>query len=90
MAPQSLEKRVESLEEQVTRLDEMPARMDRLESQIVQFRTEVRDEFSAVREDLRKEIRSGDEETRRFMRVLFEDYISRLRVIDEGRGPKPS
>ena len=67
----------------MTRLEELPGRMDRLESQIVQFRTEVRDEFSAVRQ----EIRSGDEETRRYMRVLFEEYVGRLRVIDEGSGP---
>ena len=84
MAPQSLETRVESLEERVTRLEELPGRMDRLELQIVQFRTEVRDEFSAVR----TEIRSGDEETRRYMRVLFEEYIGRMKVVDEGSATK--
>ena len=53
--------------------------MDRLESQIVQFRAEMRDEFSAIRQDiqagdegaqrsLREEIRAGDEETRRVLR----------------------
>ena len=101
MAPQSLETKVESLEERVTRLEELPGRMDRFELQIVQFRTEVRDEFSALREairsrddllrhelvTLRLEMRSGDDETRRFMRVLFEEYIGRLRLIDEGKNP---
>jgi hypothetical protein len=76
-------------------LEELPGRMDRLESQIVQLRTEMRDEFSAVRtairsgdeetrRELRQEIRSGDEETRRYMRVLFEEYVGRVKVVDEG------
>ena len=69
------------LEQRVTRLEEVPARMDRLESQILQLRTEMHDEFSAVR----LEIRSGDEETRRYMRILFEEYVGRMRVIDEGK-----
>ena len=71
----------------MTALEKLPERIDALTLEISQFRNEVRDEFSAVREDLRQEIRSGDQETRRFMRVLFEDYIDRLRVIDEGKGP---
>ncbi|HVL66364.1 MAG TPA: hypothetical protein VM364_03785 [Vicinamibacterales bacterium] len=98
----------------MTRLEELPDRMDRLESQFLQLRTEMRDEFSAVRQEihegddrvlatlrqeireveervvttLRDEIREGDAETRRFMRVLFEEYAVRLKVIDEGR-PEP-
>ena len=61
--------------------------MDRLASKIVQLRTDMRDEFSAVREQfaaVRSEIHTGDEETRRYMRLLFEEYIGRLRIIDEG------
>jgi uncharacterized coiled-coil DUF342 family protein len=112
MAPQPLETRVESLEQRVTRLDALPGRMDRLESQIVQLRTEMHDEFSAVREEIRtggeeihgamgelatrremreefaavrQEIRTGDEETRHYMRMLFEDYIARMKTIDEGK-----
>ena len=38
--------------------------MDRLESQIVQLRTEMRDECSSVRQ----EIRAGDQETRHEIR----------------------
>jgi hypothetical protein len=119
MAPQPLETRVQSLEQRVTRLEELPVRMDRLGSQIVQLRTELHDEFSAVRREMgelatrremqeefaavrqemgelatrqemgegfaavRQEIRTGDEETRHFMRMLFEDYIQRLKTIDE-------
>ena len=70
----------------MTQLEELPGRMDRLESQIVQLRTEMRDEFSAVRQ----EIRDGDEETRRYMRVLFEEYVGRMKVIGEsGQTKRP-
>ena len=41
----------------------------------------VRAEFAAVRE----EIRAGDEETRRQMRILHEEVISRIALLDEGR-----
>lgn len=53
MAPQSLEAKVESLEQRVTRFEELPARVDHVVSQIVQLRTEMRDEFSAVRAEMR-------------------------------------
>ena len=76
----------------MTTLEQLPERMERLESQIVQLRTEMRDEFSAVRQ----EIRVGDEETRRqltelneearrHMRVHHEDVIGRLATIQEGQ-----
>lgn len=79
MSPQRLENRVESLEHRVTALEELPARMDRMELQILQLRAEMRDEFSALRHEiragdeetcrvLRDEIRAGDEETRRVLR----------------------
>ena len=75
MARQTVESRVESLERRVTTLEQLPVRIGRLESQILQFREEVRGEFSAVRADmragdaaLREEIRAGDEETRRVLR----------------------
>ena len=53
-------------------LEKLPERMTALESQIVQLRTEMRDEFSAIRQ----EMRSGDQETRRVLR-------EELRVSDE-------
>ena len=82
----------------MTNLKRLPERMDRVESQIVQLRTEMHDEFSAVREEirtageevkreLREEIRAGDEETRRLMRVLHEDVIGRFALLTEGRIP---
>lgn len=91
MASETVETRVERLEDRVTRLEELPARMDRLELQIVQLRSEMGDEFSAVRRELRagddetrQEMREGfaslrlaDEETRHYMRMLFEEYVGR-------------
>ena len=99
MATQTIEKRVERLERRVTNLERLPERMDRVESQIVQLRTEMHDEFSAVRDEirtagegvkreLREEIHSGDEETRRLMRVLHEDVISRFALLQEGGNPR--
>jgi hypothetical protein len=79
MQPQKIERRVERLEGRVTILEQLPARVEGLASQILQLRTEMRAEFSAVRENiqagdeetrraLRDEIRAGDEETRRALR----------------------
>jgi hypothetical protein len=62
----------------------LPDRIASLEEQFVQFRVEVRGEFSAVRSELRKEIREGDEETRRQMRVLHEDLVARIATINRG------
>ena len=79
MPRQTVETRIERLEQRVTAIEQLPARMDRLELQIVQLRSEVRGEFSAIRDEaqtgtaeavrsLRAEIRAGDEETRRVLR----------------------
>jgi hypothetical protein len=43
----------------------------------------MRDEFSAVRQ----EMRGGDEETRTLMRVLHEDVINRIALLGEARDP---
>jgi len=40
-----------------------------------------------VNRELREEIRGGDEETRRLMRVLHEDVIGRFSLLTEGRVP---
>lgn len=63
-------------------LERLPARMNALELQILQLREEMHSGFSALRQD----IREGDEETRRFMRVLHEDVIERIARIQEGPG----
>src|SRR5215468_3973497 len=83
-----LPERVGALETQVTAVV----------TQFAEFRDEVRGEFSSVRaamtsmradmasmrDELRKEIREGDDETRRLMRVLHEDLVSRIALIDRG------
>ena len=81
MRPHPLEKRVDILEQQMTELRGLPERVGRVESQLSQLRTEMRAEFSAVRQDMV----NGDEETRRQMRVLHEEVIDRLKLL----APKP-
>jgi hypothetical protein len=59
------------------------------ESIRVEVRTEfvsVRAEAAAMEERLRGEIRNGDAETRRQMRVLHEEVISRITLLQEGMG----
>jgi hypothetical protein len=95
--------RIEILERRVDALEMLPARITAVESQIVQFRDEMRREFVATREELRAEIRAGDEgvrtellaairegdeETRRYMRVLHEEVLGRIATINEGRRPR--
>ena len=85
-----------------TRLGTVETRLSTVESRIVQLRTEMHVEFSAVRRemaDLGSEIR-GDvaahvvdltghiHETQSEMRVLHEAVISRIALIGEGRRPE--
>lgn len=105
MTPQPLASRVESLEKHVTQLEQLPARIDGLESQIEQLRTEMHDEFSAMRGEtnelgtsLRAEISEQGKSLRgeigklgakveqqgMEMRVLHEEVISRIALIQEG------
>jgi hypothetical protein len=73
--------------------------MDAVEAQILQLRGEMRDEFSAIRErferiDQRFEgmdrqfqtIDGRFEETHRFMRVLHEEVLTRISLLQEGGG----
>jgi len=77
----TLTARVEILEEIVRTLETLPKRVEAVETQILHLREEMRSEFSAVRQ----EIRDGDEETRRYMRVLHEEVLARIATIAEGR-----
>ena len=124
MPPQVLVNRVASLEQRVTDLERLPQRITAVESQVVQLRTEMRDEFSAVRgemKDMRESLRTEIAETGaalraemnemgaalreeiadtrqslggqidqlgREMRVLHEDVIGRLAVIQEGQSSR--
>ena len=81
MASRNLTERVEVLEMDVASLKEVPARMSAVESQIVQLRTEMRGEFSAVR----AEMRALNEETKAQMRTLHEEVLDRIAKIGEGR-----
>ena len=77
MVEKSLEERVDMLERRVEIMERLPQHVSALETQIVQLRDEVRAEFSTTRADAR----AGDEETRRYMRVLFEDLVERIKTI---------
>ena len=60
-------------------LEELPARVAAIESQILQFREEVRKEFSAVRTEMHE--MGGQILTQ--MRVLHEDVIGRIELLGE-------
>jgi hypothetical protein len=80
MPESTLPERVTVLEQKVE-LVSLRSRVGAVELQIVQLRDEMRVEFSAVR----AEIREGDEETRRYMRVLHEEVLSRIATLAEAR-----
>ena len=84
MAQKPVEDRVSLLENNLRglpdRVGALEVRVTELDRQFQQFRVEVRDEFSSTRE----QIRDGDEGTRRLMRVLHEDLVARIALIDRG------
>src|SRR5204863_8863460 len=88
MPPQTIESRVEKLEQQVTNLQVLPGRMDGLSVQISQLRDDVGAQISATERTLREEIVAGDERILAQVRVLHEDVVSRLALIQEGQ-PRP-
>ena len=93
MPPETIDSRVDRLESRVSELEQQPHRVTAIESQIVQLRRELRDEFSAVREEMRelndqtrREMHGRlNAETRRHMLVLHEEVIGRLAIIQEGQ-----
>jgi hypothetical protein len=111
MVRATLTQRVEAFEQVVGDLATLPARVTAVEHELAGFRTEVRQEFAAVRSELRGEIRGscdalatdlraemrsgneslkkaiedGDEQTRRDMRLLYEDLVTRIATLGEGR-----
>ncbi len=85
----SLDRRIAALEEIVNALNELPARVGAVETQLVEMRRDIaafRSEFASMKDELRIEIRAGDDETRRHMRVLHEEVISRIALLQEGMG----
>jgi cell division protein FtsB len=82
--------RVEVPEEKVAALEELPARVASLETQIVQLRTEMSGEFSAVRHEMRAltnetraEIQAVDAGLRAEMRTLEQRLGTQMRVLHE-------
>ena len=80
----TLEERMDNLEKIVEPLRELPDRVTRVEEQIVQLRTEMRGEFSAIRrdmatkEDLAKLATKDD-----IAKLATKDAIARLATKDE-------
>jgi hypothetical protein len=81
MPPQTIERRVEKLEEQMTTLQQLPVRMDALSVQISQTREDMGARFSAAE----KALIATEERILSRVRMLHEDVISRLALIQEGR-----
>jgi hypothetical protein len=63
-------------------MQHLPERVTTLESQFMQFREAMQREFSAIRTEMKR----ADDDTRVFMRVLYEDVLSRLEMIGESDG----
>ncbi len=93
----SLAKRMDNLEKIVEPLRGLPDRVTALEVQVVQLRTEMRDESSAIRRDMVTKddlvgFATKDDlaaavaplATKAEMRMLHEDLVERLKVIGEG------
>lgn len=76
MPEPTLTERVENLEKKMGLLETLPERMSAARSNQGRGRSN--------RTELRAEVREGDEETRRYMRVLHEEVLSRIAVLQEG------
>ena len=74
---------VTGLERRVTRREELPARIDDLTSEVSQLGTEMRNESSAFRDDMRDWMRMEFGALSALMRALHEDLIGRLDLLQE-------
>jgi hypothetical protein len=90
MPEPSLTERVQILEQKVQDLASVPARVTAMEVQILQLREEMRDGFSAIREDmtvlrdnLRGELHRSAEVLRAEMRQGDEETRRYMRVLHE-------
>ncbi len=86
---EDLSARVELLEQRMEAWEmRFEATAASLRSEISQFREEMHVQLSATRDglwaEIQREVRAGDEETRRFMRVLHEDLVERISRLGEG------
>jgi hypothetical protein len=55
--------------------------MGEFKSEMREFKVETRAEFGSVREELRREIRAGDQETRTHMTMLVESLRDDFRIF---------
>jgi len=100
LSTQILQSRRESKEALLATRDELrgeiTATRDELRGEITATRDELRGEIAATRDELRGQMQAGfsrvetmiadsQDETRRFMRVLYEDTLSRIALLAEHR-----
>ena len=85
MQPGTVEQRLTILEQKMDELKDLPARVERVESQILQLRTEIKDEFSAIRgemrelrQELRDDIRIGVEESQNLTKGLHAEAMGAM------------
>ena len=87
----NLVRRVEILEGDVNALRQLPEQVSALAADVATLAAQVGTlaadvgTLAADLAALREEVRTGDEETRRQMRILHEEVISRIVLLDEGR-----
>ena len=82
---EQLSDRLDGIETQFLKFaDEVRAEFSAVRAECSAVRKEFRGESMGIRGELREEIRAGDEETRRQMRMLHEDVIARLTIMQDG------
>ena len=72
------------LEQQMQQLKDVPERVGRVESQILQLRTEMKDGFSAIRDEmreLREDIRVGVEESQNLTKGLHAEAMEAVSTL---------
>jgi len=84
----TLSTRIDSVESTLSaRIDSvestLSARIDSVESTLSVRIDRVEAAMGRLERSLREEIRAGDDETRRFMRMLHEDLIGRIALLSE-------
>ena len=79
--PRNFEQRLTFLEQQMQELRELPDRVERMESQILQFRTEMKDGFSAIRTDLRAELHGVETGLRTELHDVRDALRSEIREV---------
>ena len=84
---ETLPARMAAVELQILQLrDEMRSEFSAVRRELTGlFRAELHTNIDSLRAEIRAEIRQGDEETRRYMRVLHEDVIARIAALGEAR-----